>query len=177
MGLDITAYRQLEKLTGVTSVDGVPTGPNGEEFDDYDLHAYTNSDFPGRNGSIEDRAFYKASGSMGFRAGSYSGYNAWRDELAKIAGYPSVALNEYGVTRYSHAAGAWAESSGPFWEMINFSDCEGTIGPEISRKLAEDFAAFDEKAKASEIGWFYETYQKWREAFEMASDAGAVDFH
>jgi len=180
MGLDITAYRKLTKLDAVFDADGDPINPETREALDYDLKVYANFDFPGREDGLEDRAVYSAEDSMGFRAGSYGGYNAWREELAKLAGYPLTDYTIYGRTERRHDAGAWAASAGPFWELINFSDCEGIIGPVVSEKLAKDFAEFDERAKAhaaSRNDWFYPLYQTWRQAFDMAADGGAVDFH
>lgn len=176
MGLDITAHCKIEKVGGnLYDRDGEPVNADGSPIE-YDLHAYVNADFPGRNGSVEGNAYYTSKDSMSFRAGSYGGYNSWRNELAKLAGYPETPFENYGREQLRYDAGAWAATSGPFWELINFSDCEGIIGPEVSAKLAADFAKFDDAAKAVETPWFYECYQKWREAFEMASDSGAVRF-
>ena len=63
------------------------------------------------------------------------------NELATLAGYAG-------------ADDAWERTDGPFWELINFSDCEGVIGPKTSAKLAGDFAAFQEKADAHHGQWF-----------------------
>jgi hypothetical protein len=71
----------------------------------------------------------------------------------------------------------WNGAQGPFSELIHFSDCEGVIGTAVSKKLAADFAAFDEKAKAAGNERYYAKYQEWRKAFEMAANGGAVDFH
>ena len=61
--------------------------------------------------------------------------------------------------------------------MINFSDCEGVIGPKTSAKLAKDFAEFQAQADAHPDDWFRDLYTTWRRAFELASDDGAVGFH
>ena len=37
----------------------------------------------------------------------------------------------------------------PFVELLNFSDCEGFIGPKTSAKLHADFLEWDEKAKVN----------------------------
>ena len=116
---------------------------------------------------------------MGFRAGSYSGYNHWREKLAEIAGYPSIETDRFGsgLKEMRHDAGAREAGSGPFYELIWFSDCEGIIGPITSAKLARDFADFQAKADAVEDDYWREKYGKWRQAFEMAAEEGAVDFH
>lgn len=166
MGLDITAYRQLQ---GPVSQDQDEDGP---------WLSATDSAFIARTDGLEEGAYASAAEEFDFRAGSYGGYNQWRDELAKLAGYPAMRhAPSYGPPRDLHAASAWQADSGPFWELINFSDCEGTIGPKTSAKLAADFAAHQEKADAHAEGWFRELYAKWRKAFEMAADGGAVSFH
>lgn len=165
--------------------DGEPIDPSTRETLDYDLRVYANNDFPGRADGLEDRGVYSAEYSMGFRAGSYRGYNAWREELAKLAGYSAVPVDRYntGKVEMRHDYGAWQAESGPFLELIEFSDCEGTIGSTVSAKLAKDFADWDERAKQHDDasqnwhGRFYSLYQQWRTAFEMAANGGAVDFH
>lgn len=176
MGLDISAYRSIEKIDCVYDEDGEPIDPATRECVDYDARAYVNPDFPGRADGIEDKGVYRAKESMGIACGAYSRYNRWRDELAKLAGYPLGSYEQYGHTYHSHAAGAWGVTEGPFWELIYFSDCGGTIGSIASAKLAKDFAEFDERAR-DVGGYFYDQYQQWRAAFDMAADGGMVLFH
>jgi hypothetical protein len=180
MGLDITAYRQLKPCAA----------PEGAATGDYDYERFfaplNNDHFPGRAAGLDSEwyEFSRLDGAvLGFRAGSYSGYNNWREWLAKLAGYPEDPAEDL---RHRHSGGAWKADGGPFWELIYFADNEGTIGPIVSAKLAKDFAEWDERAKAfSETidadaesrAWFYRQYQTWRHAFEMAADNGAVDFH
>ena len=183
MGLDITAYRKLTRLDAVFDADGEPINPETREpLDDY-ARFYVNSDFPGREGGIEHNAVYAYTEAHGFRAGSYSGYSVWREKLAALANYPQVEherVQGYAPSRVmSSAAAAWSgKCEGmPFVELVNFSDCEGVIGPEVAAKLAKDFAEFEERAKAVGDERFYSCYCDWRKAFEMAADSGAVSFH
>lgn len=162
MGLDITYYKNLT--------------PAPSEAEDA-IQLYDNPSFPGRSAGIDCNANYIAESSGGFRAGSYSGYNTWREELAKFAGYPAVAPEraERGSSR--HDSGAWQADGGPFWELINFSDCEGTIGPIASAKLAKDFAENQSRAdEYSDPSW-RQLYTAWRTAFETAAKNGAVSLH
>lgn len=177
MGLDITAYRNLTKIDAVFDAGGEPIDPKTRESIDYDFHAYLNPDFPGRADDIEDRAIYSAQDSMGLRAGSYGGYNRWRERLAELAGYPAGDYEQYGRIRQSFCVPCWNGEEGPFSELINFSDCEGVIGSSVSAKLAKDFADFQEAADQIQDDLFRSQYAKWRAAFEMAADAGAVHFH
>lgn len=168
MGLDITAYTKLTKLDGVLDADGQPIMPYAR--------LWVNNNFPGRDGGIDPDAVYGYDDAHEFKAGGYIGYAAWRDKLAKLAGYPQ---HEFQNGEISHAASAWVGKCDgmPFVELVNFSDCEGVIGTGVSAKLARDFAEFDDRAKATGDERFYGLYCKWRKAFEMAADGGAVCFH
>lgn len=171
MGLDITAYAHLTPAPHAElDSDGSPV--------DWLQHWHltqthidgTEKNFPGRTIGIAPPGVYSFSNVLRFRAGSYSGYNAWRNALARVAGYGS-------------ADAVWKapdEFAGrPFVELIEFSDCEGVIGPIVAAKLAKDFADNAIKAQGSEAFDVFDLqlYALWRRAFEMASDGGAVDFH
>lgn len=170
MGLDITAYSKV-RLTDIPADS--EAAREGKHFT-----AYPNRNFPGRADDIEGGKVYAYDKAHAFRAGSYGGYNAWREELANLAGYPLGSYDSFGVSRPSRAAALWngEVTEGPFYEMINFSDCEGVIGAAVAAKLAKDFADFDEKAKGlGEV--FYDRYKQWRMGFELAADGGCVSFH
>ena len=177
MGLDITAYRNLKKIDCLFDAEGHPVDRNTGEEVDYDLHVYANHDFPKAHDGIEDRCVYKADDSFGFRAGSYGGYNAWRNQLAKLGGWPEGIYEQYNREYKSYCCAAWDGQEGPFAELINFSDCEGIIGPVVSAKLAKDFSDFESAAVQVDHPFFQETYRNFKLAFEVASDGGAVDFH
>jgi len=172
MGLDITAYRDLRP-----AATGEGLHPEYKDDVDYErgyVRLHLNSAFPGRADEFTNGGVYKASDSLRFRAGSYSGYNQWRKQLAELTqAYRPVLLRH----EPSHAAGAWKASEGPFYELINFSDCEGVLGTAVSTKLAQDFAAFQAKADRHDDEYFRRKYAEWRRAFEMAADNGAVYFH
>lgn len=156
MGLNITYYSKL-----------TPCEPHAYDANacyGIHFHVYANPDFPKHADGLA--GCYLHEGECGFRAGSYSGYNEWRNELALFA---------YGVP----AEDVWRDDTeGPFFELINFSDAEGTIGPVTSAKLAQDFAAWQERANAANTSdWWLTLYGKWRRAFETAANGGCVDFH
>jgi hypothetical protein len=176
MGLDVTAYKQITKLDAVFDASGEPINPTTREpYGDY-FHAVVNHDFPGREEGLDDGAVYSYADAMGGWSGGYGRYNHWRDDLAKLAGYPLGTYKQFGQDHPSYCAECWAGAKGPFSELINFTDCDGVIGPVVAAKLAKDFAEFDERAKAMGED-FYERYAEWRAVFEFAADNGAVDFH
>lgn len=180
MGLDISYYTGLTKRDCVFDADGEPIDPETRKpihWDQY-LRVHVNPHFHGRADELEDDGIYTYKGKRAhFHAGSYSGYGRWRDELAKLAGYPSAADPDRFHKEPRHDSGAFNATSGPFWELINFSDCEGTIGPKTSAKLAKDFEEFQGKADQHPDDYFRDLYSEWRRAFETASNNGAVSFH
>jgi hypothetical protein len=182
MGLDITAYRGLVEAKGKEAID-----ESGEFlYDEGWTRFYPSDDFPGRADDIKDGQAYKAAEEFGFRAGSYSSYSRWREQLAELAGYPAavaagaVTAEERSYREsFPHAAAAWEGGAEqlPFYELVNFTDCDGVLGTAVSAKLAKDFAAFQHKADAHPDPWFAGLYTHWRKAFEMASDKGCVVFN
>jgi len=170
MGLDIIAYRH------VTPAPDAPLDEHGYPKD-YKKHVRvdqvsldaTEKAFPGRTKGMQP-GLYACDKSFHFRAGSYTGYNDWRDRLARFA-----------LRRGARSVWVDAGMEGPFVELINFYDNEGDIGPEVSAKLAKDFAILVNKARdfaadLDDAGYFFDCYRKWSKAFRMAADGGFVHF-
>lgn len=168
MGLDITAYGNLTKVENPElDDDGYAVTPRQVRL----WCQWSEDHWPGRAEGIERGTVYEYEDAVGFRAGSYGWYSSWRDWLARVAGYES-------------AKAVWDNPppEGPFVELINFADNEGLIGPVVSAKLAKDFQQFRDAAEKTDTDtadgkWFFEQYCKWQQAFELAADNGAVDFH
>lgn len=182
MGLDITAYEKLVPASDEEREHHAKCG----DFLDWQNHVYlfTNEDFPGRDAGAPEGAYRVEGKRFRFAAGSYTGYGHWREQLARMAGYPKGTHRSPldSLDRERHAVGAWQAGSGPFWELICFADNEGTLGPVVAKKLHADFVAHRDKAVAFEDddlpGWFLEKYDEWTRALELASGPhGAVKFH
>lgn len=172
MGLDIGAYKEV-KFIDVKEV-------NEEECYVIDVHCvkyeddqwyqlYLNPHFPLQSKGLQEFMLIEDDkwSDYSFRAGSYGNYNVWRRNLAKIAGYQEDGIE--------CDEAAWKCSFGPFIELIYFSDCEGVINSEVSKKLLGDFELYEEQAK-KEDEWFYEKYSHFKEAFKIASEKGLVVF-
>ena len=159
MGLDIVAYQGLTKT-------------DAEE----NIHV-SHNEF-GYNSDLQT-GWYDCEGeSFHFRAGSYSGYNSWRRALCEAI---------HGVDDVEFWKNEENFSCQPFYELINFSDCEGQIGPEVSEKLYQDFMdpenekKFLDYCKAKfETEYLEEFYQaNWedfKKAFEIARHGGLVQW-
>lgn len=152
MGLDVEAYKKL------TKIDEPKRDEYGDLVDwetlvevDQSTLDYTEQYFKGRTQGLV-AGEYSSAESLRFRAGAYSYYNRFREKLEKIA------------------------SNSQLFEMIMFSDCEGFIGPVVSKKLAKDFNDLEETAREQLDGYDMETYMNFKKAFELASEGGCVQF-
>ena len=161
MGLDISAVSKIK------------------ESEEAEGHFYVGVDEFGRHSLPQ--GWYKDSDESrghGFRAGSYSGYNAFRNDLCKF------------VTDGASDKEVWANIRGYegmcFMDLIDFSDCQGVIGAEVSGRLHQDFVENRESFKE----WLYKNYKEDEEmveyrlevyddftlAFEIAKEDGIVIF-
>ena len=156
MGLDIIAYNKLV-------ID-----ENGDrEEGNYELYCWANP-YLNHCKPLEHTQYYKTTGeSFGFRAGSYGGYNQWRRQLCELV--HKITPNEIWENQEEHKDKA-------FFNLICFSDCEGTIGSIMANSLAKDFQDHQHIVDELNDEYFKEKYAEWREAFELASDDGAVHF-
>jgi hypothetical protein len=112
---------------------------------------------------------YSGTFATTFGAGGYGSYNEWRAQLCRMAhGVEPDVLWENPAE--------WKGKS--FYELIDFADDHGTIGPKTSAKLYRDFVAWQDKAQTqdSEVEDFSELYRLWMEAFRLASQDGVVRF-
>src|SRR5438552_18976423 len=112
MGLDISAYGQITKLDG--NEPPACAEPSAGRPDDY-FQLIIMPEFADRADGLEEGCYGYAD-RYDFRAGSYGGYNDWRDSLARLAGW-------------RNANQAFNAKGGAFWELINFADNDGIIGP------------------------------------------------
>lgn len=170
MGLDITAYQNVEFVK--------PEEEPGEVYEQDDagqpvVKLLPDTEFKAQMDGLVP-GFYRVSGnSFGFKAGSYIWYGGWREWLA----------NQVGASFWKRTAMAWAHPTPlqpiqkihAFYELVWFSDCEGTIGPETCRKLAGDFAYYDNKVQGDEQQM--RLYRNFERAFVLAAGSGAVSFH
>jgi hypothetical protein len=169
-GLDIAVY---EKLTPVPAPqldkNGEPVGLN--------LVKLSPVEFPERFAGLAAGKVYHYAQSFSFRAGSYSGYGYWRNELAKLAGYHSVPFKSFnGKTEMRYDAAVWEIKKGPFWELIDFSDAEGTIGPVVCKRVYQDFLQYQAAAAKHPDEYFRASYDDWMKAFAMCANEGAIVF-
>lgn len=174
MGLDITAYSRL-KHVGKHADGWCEEQYNDETWERVHVAAYAYDSFPqsfrgipvigttasGASTFLDGGCFAvtEETKTHAFRAGSYSGYGLWRDDL-RLQFNPDTNPDL------------------PFYELIWFADNEGCIGPDAAKDLLADFrehaAAYAPREHAD---YFRQKYEDWTTAFELAADGGLVDFH
>ena len=172
MGLDVVAYSGIKKVAP-EEYSGIDLVSDDKWEAIYEHGWFIPSIhwdcFVNHSAGVEEVP-YTAENEMSFRAGSYSGYNQWRNELAVFAGYDSAEF----VWEMEHP---WGK---PFVELINFSDCEGIIGPDLCQKLAKDFTTHHEDAVAysalSSDDYFIRTYTNFMDALTFVGDRGILVF-
>jgi hypothetical protein len=187
MGLDITAWSHIKRM-------------DEQDLDNYAcIRIWKHSSFP-LHCELEDGCYEvtELTEAHNFRAGTYSGYNMFRDILTFCtSGVPSSSFWENEDLYQGN----------PFFELINFSDCDGAIGPEYSSRLYDDFVQnrkrfianlrqeidyskvttdplalepeffLDLNLSEDSIDYYIEQYDNWTRSFELAKDCGIVEFH
>lgn len=165
MGLDIYYVSHIKRSKSQTI-----TSPNK-------IHIHVDPSFKEQADHLQDGVYLTTDKSIdaSFRAGSYSGYDAWRRELSTMA--LGVVPNDiWDAPNTFHGK--------PFYELINFPDNEGCIGPKTSGCLYKAFTKHIKKATTHTTGmaskedaiYFMETYNNFMEAFKTASQDGVVIF-
>ena len=101
-----------------------------------------------------------------FRAGSYNGYNKFRNELC-------ISANNIQDKKL------WTSKNEAFkfYWLINFTDCDGYIGTSYCKILYDEFVKYENEVKSNLNEYFHKTYDNFKEAFRLASNNGLVSFH
>jgi hypothetical protein len=98
----------------------------------------------------------------------YEGYGKWREALAGAA----LGVDIGGVWANPDA---WADQ--PFYELLNFADNEGVIGPDAAFDLLSDFGGCYPKAPE---GWDQLEWKRvgaaWIDGLALAANGGLVRF-
>lgn len=162
MSLDVTAYEVATLLPEHEEPD------NFTDEDDYQL-AFAAPGLERSLAGLIPRRYYTTSGrSYEFRAGSYIYYDEFRRALCR------AALDTDLETIWNDPD-TWADK--PFFELLNFADNEGSIGPVAAAALAEDFTTLDEEVTLLFTDLDHQrSYQEWKSALRLAADTGMVVF-
>jgi len=124
--------------------------------------------------------------NVGFRAGSYSGFNAFRRKLAKCFGLELEEMQGFGGKK------DWKRVDKGIAVLLNHSDCEGTITPAKAQKLLTALLKYkDEEVERrktnfyallhedpEERQWFAAKIDSWIEICEESvNEQAPIRFH
>ena len=174
MGVSIVAYSKLEY---------VPDTTPEQAWDSEDDSLLTTMAYAGFEASTRGLVGHNAVDADGFIAAgvyrltddsrtadvmssSYTGYGLFREKLAALVG----------LTPSQVWADPAAHSGDPFFELINFADNEGTIGPDAAGDLLQDFRDHEAAAELALDAWEMSSYKGWIEGLALATDHGAISF-
>lgn len=189
MGLDVFAASHLKYSRPIPrgkAFDRLEeeAGAKGKEIDE--VYFFLSPNLPvhrARLGGMKTGlyAYTAKSRRFGFRAGSYGYYSWWRNELSLFA------LDV-------EAEDVWFDARSfrgrPFYELIDFTDCDGRMGTNVCAKLAANFTVYAARAKrhAATVtdpdypddpdvgaGWL-QTYRDFARAVRLAARGGALTF-
>lgn len=115
-------------------------------------------------------------GEIDFRAGSYSGFMRWRIILSELVG---VDLREL----WTNNSIKKREGDEPFYELLNHSDCDGTLPYKECKRLLPDFDKLEKElfkpkslediwkkifGKLDVEKWWIERFELWHKAVRHA---------
>lgn len=182
MGLDAVSYEHYKEVNLSDIKEGFAMADFDFEFDDYmyengvyRVFSYTNfaeHALAGFSFARKDSSFYpefftagpyvKTSGNVERVSNSYSGHSIYRK-----------LLKEFGASA--------VDKDSPFYELMNFADNEGVLGPVACAALAEDYEKFpafdpDSLSEFDYIQWAQRTHSAWKVAVENAANTGLLFF-
>ena len=152
MGLDVSVYENVRVA---------------EPEEDYDFYAY--QAIP--EWHYKCKSLIMGRGYMGERVDSlrttYGGHMYFSIELLELIGRDDL-IDGYKIK--------WDDIEGDidFYELINFSDCEGCLDSDICKILLANFFKYEDKVKGMEESRFTQLYMKWLEMFKCGSEDGSV---
>lgn len=161
MGLDIFAIEKIRKLSDDFEADFGSFEEEGQIF-----RAKINDKFEAHD-HLTTGVYVSEGASMEFGAGSYGTYNGFRSDLCMLAHnvYPNIIWNNPDIYKGSD-----------FYELINFSDCDGVIGSSTAQKLLSDFKKYREAYLLENDVWMGESYENWIKALDLAGNDGMLIF-
>jgi hypothetical protein len=181
MGLDVRAFKNVKLVSD----------PRVSEADD--LTRVNHGAFVEQCGDLEDGGYYDCEQEGWFCRMGYGHYGRFRNELAKLGGWPEFKVmmpgyndpdyeNKSYYHRYPNVAAIYNsdgdEVNGPFVEVICFSDCGGFICADFCKKLFQDFVDHQEVANElfKDNPDYLDMYNGLRAAFKFGSNNGFVQY-
>lgn len=143
MGLCLTVYTEVELVKDSEDVECPWEWIDEQDNSSRLTYLHANPHFPKH---FNSSGVYSFKESKTILSRSYSGWSNLRDILAKACDYPPITLVECVARGWDYEEAkirpyqskVFYELEGLLHELINFSDCEGTIGAELCKKIHRD---------------------------------------
>lgn len=193
MGLDIKLYLRVKKLNEheiqcvkeeYGYINEKDYSIEGCEWNDKEIvRFYLNNDYQKRE-DIGQNGFYTFEEKKYCWSGGYGLYSGLRETLAIVSGYPIKRYESTVIKGHvfdSASYFAYEHPKNSFYELIDFSDCEGFIGNKVCTKLSKDFNdqyryIRDRASKENDIQ-FLAFYESLKDAFnEAKTQNGFIQF-
>lgn len=181
MGLDVTFFERVE-FVGEHATEWIDADGVTRECDH--RVAYTSGGFPRTEAGVPSGQHFEESGESLHWSLNYAGYSMFRACLLHTVRPDLVtAENPYYPRVWTDEITAEEFQSWPFNELIWFSDCEGTYGPEVAAKLLSDFRKHEHRIDSSALelfpAWgsmFGKLYREYMAGLEIVGDQGLVTY-
>lgn len=163
MGTDIVGYSRL-----VPVGDHVrPLHPALGCSEGHHLPTYTGAEFAAsfRGIPIVGRGSFLTGGCYAPTPGTEE-YEAWSGSSTAYVRWRTHLRDQFN---------ARTDPDGPFYELIWFSDCEGTIGPGAALDLLADFTEHASDYRPPD-DWHRAVFDGFTRACSLAADGGLIDF-
>lgn len=157
MGLDVRVYNNI-KIT------------EKEEYADFT--AFVSSEYwKYKIKNLKEGKAYKGDSCFRGVSCACSSHNRFRETLIKLIGRDDL-LDVDGKIKWNELP-----DDMPFYDFIDFSDCEGCLDWEISAKIYTDFEKYFDKAKLELNEYNISIYETWLETFNYGRSNSVVVFY
>ncbi|WP_392603285.1 hypothetical protein [Stutzerimonas sp. CQPMC-PStu] len=135
-------------------------------------------EFTERFAGLTEGKVYRYESAFDFRAGSYSWYNYWRNELAKLAGNeqtPYMSFN--GETELRYDATVWKTKKAHFGSLLISQMRKASSAPLHANEFTKTSFIIKSSHQKHPDEYFRTSYQDWMKAFSMCANNGAIVFY
>jgi hypothetical protein len=183
MGLDISGYATMTKYV-LERTDDLDADYEKRENEAYQ-YRQNYPEFARTEEGLEDEQWYDTATPKRIDIGhwTYSGWNVFRESLSEFQGIEDIR-----EVWAELKAGKRSPDSVILHDIINFTDCDGAVGPKSVKRLAREFAYHkaayldwletdDAVSDRHTAEWFRNSYLALTEGFaEVAEGGGFVVF-
>jgi hypothetical protein len=183
MSLDFYAYSNVifQKNIFYDNKKNMIVDKSGSQHPDFKLCkvAFVSDDFYYHSNGITNNSVFKYDQIFHYNFKDSEYYGEWRNTLSKILQYNPSKSKKY--KKIAYTLGAFDYDSGPFLNLICFSDCDGLINSNYCKEIYNDFVKYTKYVSdmpdeqfIMDKETFIEIYDNIKKCFEIGSTNGLV---